>query len=59
MWPPFANPDKTNYFEATVLVLSGSTTKKDVEAYAFRPDYVVDSVADLCSARFLTNGTAA
>ncbi|HET6327340.1 MAG TPA: TIGR01457 family HAD-type hydrolase [Planctomycetaceae bacterium] len=43
----------------TVLVLSGSTRKEDVEAYAYRPDTIVDSVADLCDGRFMTNGTAA
>jgi NagD protein len=43
----------------TVLVLSGSTRKEDVDNYAYRPDTIVDSVADLCNGRFLTNGTAA
>jgi len=43
----------------TVLVLSGSTRKEDVDKYAYRPDTIVDSVADLCNGRFLTNGTAA
>jgi NagD protein len=43
----------------TVLVLSGSTRKEDVDDYAYRPDTIVDSVADLCNGRFLTNGTAA
>lgn len=32
----------------TVLVLSGGTTANDVGDYAFTPDCVVDSVADLC-----------
>ncbi|HEV3300304.1 MAG TPA: TIGR01457 family HAD-type hydrolase [Planctomycetaceae bacterium] len=43
----------------TILVLSGSTRKEDVDNYAYRPDTIVDSVADLCNGRFLTNGTAA
>jgi NagD protein len=43
----------------TVLVLSGSTRKEDVDNYAYCPDSIVESVADLCNARFLTNGTAA
>ncbi len=43
----------------TVLVLSGSTRKEDIDNYAYRPDTIVDSVADLCNGRFLTNGTAA
>jgi NagD protein len=43
----------------TVLVLSGSTRREDLAAYAYRPDWVVDSVADLCDARFFTSGTAA
>jgi len=43
----------------TILVLSGSTRKEDLDNYAYRPDTIVDSVADLCNGRFLTNGTAA
>jgi NagD protein len=43
----------------TVLVLSGSTRKEDIDSYAYRPDTIVDSVADLCDGRFMTNGTAA
>lgn len=31
----------------TVLVLSGGTRREDVERYTFRPDLIVDSVADL------------
>jgi NagD protein len=42
-----------------VLVLSGSTRREDLAAYAYRPDWVVDSVADLCDARFFMTGTAA
>lgn len=31
----------------TVLVLSGSTRRDDLSQYAYRPDFVVDSLADL------------
>ena len=31
----------------TVLVLSGSTTREDLKDFAYRPDLVVDSIADL------------
>lgn len=32
----------------TVLVLTGSTTRDDLDLFAYRPDYVLDSIADLC-----------
>lgn len=32
----------------TILVLSGGTHKEDLRNFAFRPDKVVDSIADLC-----------
>jgi NagD protein len=32
----------------TVLVLSGGTRREDLARYAYRPDVVVDSLADLC-----------
>ena len=32
----------------TVLVLSGGTKREDLDRYAYRPDLVVDSIADLC-----------
>jgi len=32
----------------TVLVLSGGTKRDDLARYAYRPDIVVDSIADLC-----------
>ncbi len=32
----------------TVLVLSGGTHREDLDGYAFRPDLIVNSVADLC-----------
>ena len=31
----------------TVLVLSGGTRREDLARYAYRPDVVVDSIADL------------
>lgn len=37
----------------TVLVLTGSTREQDLLRYAYRPDIVVDSIADLCSPSFL------
>ena len=33
----------------TVLVLSGGTRRDDLARYAYRPDVIVESVADLCS----------
>lgn len=32
----------------TVLVLSGGTSRADVALFAYRPDFVLDSIADLC-----------
>lgn len=32
----------------TVLVLSGGTQREDLKQYAYQPDLVVDSIADLC-----------
>lgn len=37
----------------TILVLSGGTRREDLARYAYRPDIVVDSVADLCTLDFL------
>jgi NagD protein len=37
----------------TVLVLSGGTRREDLAKFAFRPDHVVDSVADLCDRNWL------
>ncbi len=31
----------------TVLVLSGSTSRDDLKDFAYRPDLIVDSIADL------------
>ena len=33
----------------TILVLSGGTRPEDVNTYGFKPDRIVDSIADLCS----------
>ena len=38
----------------TVLVLSGGTRRQDLPRYAFQPDFVTDSVADLCDPSFFT-----
>jgi NagD protein len=35
----------------TILVLSGGTRREDLGAFAYRPDMVVDSIADLSAAR--------
>src|SRR6187401_292363 len=35
----------------TVLVLTGSTRREDLVRYAYRPDLVVESIADLCDDR--------
>lgn len=35
----------------TILVLSGGTCQEDLSRYAYRPDMVVDSIADLCHQR--------
>ena len=32
----------------TALVLTGSTRREDLKRYAYRPDLVLDSIADLC-----------
>ncbi len=36
----------------TVLVLSGGTQREDLVRYAYRPDFVAESVADLCAPDF-------
>ncbi|HEX3657802.1 MAG TPA: HAD-IIA family hydrolase [Pirellulales bacterium] len=43
----------------TILVLSGGTQRKDLARYAYRPDIVVESVADLCTLDFLAPPAAA
>ncbi len=37
----------------TILVLSGGTRREDLARYAYRPDLVVPSVADLCDLQWL------
>lgn len=37
----------------TILVLSGGTQREDLVDFAYRPDRVVESVADLCNDAFL------
>jgi NagD protein len=32
----------------TALVLTGSTRREDLKRYAYRPDFVLDSIGDLC-----------
>ncbi len=37
----------------TVLVLTGGTSRADLSHYAYQPDIIVDSIADLCTDEFL------
>ena len=37
----------------TILVLTGSTTTETLKRYAYRPDLIVNSVADLLDTEFL------
>jgi NagD protein len=39
----------------TVLALSGGTRLEDIAKYSYRPDVVVDSLADLCGEDFWTD----
>ncbi len=40
----------------TILTLSGGTNHEDLDRYAFGPDVVIESVAELCEpSRFLSN----
>lgn len=43
----------------TILVLSGGTSQDDLTQFAFRPDLIVDSVADLCDSPSLLGNLAA
>lgn len=38
----------------TILVLSGGTQREDLDQFAYQPDIIVDSVADLCTEEFLS-----
>jgi NagD protein len=40
----------------TVLVLTGSTREEDLSRYAYQPDVVVESIAELCE-EFLSRAT--
>lgn len=39
----------------TVLVLSGGTKQDDLKHYAFRPDIIVNSIADLCKPEYFSD----
>src|SRR5262249_31218373 len=42
----------------TILVLSGGTSRDDLDRYAYQPDKIVDSVADLDPANVIREFTA-
>ncbi len=42
----------------TILVLTGGTRREDLMRYAYRPDLVVDSVAQLCESALLLDASA-
>jgi len=39
----------------SILVLSGGTQLKDLKNFAFRPDRIIESVAELCDSDLITN----
>lgn len=39
----------------TALVLTGTTSREDLSRYAYQPDQVIDSIADLCDQHMLLN----
>ncbi len=43
----------------TILVLSGGTKKEDLENYAYFPDMIIDSVADLIHSPLIAQSKAA
>lgn len=43
----------------TILVLSGGTQKNDLAKFAYRPDVIVNSIADLCDVELAQNWSAA
>jgi NagD protein len=43
----------------TALVLTGSTRREDLKRYAYRPDIILDSVADLCDEQVYADAIAA
>ncbi len=59
-WRTLRLPRRLSDGYRTVLVLSGGTQREDLVRYAYRPDLIVDSVADLCDdALLLAEATAA
>src|SRR6476620_1085672 len=43
----------------TALVLSGGTQREDLKRYAYRPDFILESIADLCDEEIYGRVTAA
>jgi NagD protein len=43
----------------TILVLTGGTRHDDLRKFAYRPDIIVNSIADLCDVELTSNWTAA
>jgi len=43
----------------TALVLTGSTRREDLKRYAYRPDVILDSIADLCDEQVYAEVVAA
>jgi NagD protein len=43
----------------TILVLSGGTSRDDLAQFAYRPDLIVESVADLCGTPNMLGSLAA
>jgi NagD protein len=42
----------------TALVLSGGTQRDDLKRYAYRPDFILNSIADLCDDEAYNSVTA-
>jgi NagD protein len=42
----------------TALVLTGSTRREDLKRYAYRPDLILDSIADLCDEQVYADAIA-
>jgi NagD protein len=43
----------------TALVLTGSTRREDLSRYAYRPDFILNSIADLCDERIYSEVVSA
>ena len=43
----------------TALVLTGSTRREDLKRYAYRPDFILNSIADLCEEQVYAEVVAA